>query len=120
MSTSDTADSTVPQVRESGEVDTRAGAAEAIGGNVNAVWRNWWTWGPGNGTHNLQLSWSVIGVNSTVVIIASEIDGNGNRFVASAPIRASSIAPGNGVVNFKIHIEWNSPIPMRTDVLVFN
>lgn len=117
MAVSDTADPTPPRIADSGDV---ADAVAAIGGNVNDIWRSWWTWSASFGTHNLQLPWGVIGVNSTVVIIASEIDANGTRFIGAAPIRASSIAPGAGVVNFKIHIEWNSPIRMRTDVLVFN
>ncbi|MCD9146095.1 hypothetical protein [Streptomyces albireticuli] len=120
MTTSGVDSSTVPQVANTGRVSARADAGVPIGGNVIAAWRSWWTWTPGNGTHNLQISWNVIGKNSTVFIIASEIDSHGTRFVAAAPIRVSSVAPGNGVVNFKIHIEWNKPIPMRTDVMVFN
>ncbi|MET8545591.1 hypothetical protein ABZW03_33885 [Kitasatospora sp. NPDC004799] len=91
-----------------------------IGGNVGAVWRGWVNWSPGNGTFNLQISWNVIGINSTVVITASETDANGNRFVGGAPFQVSSIAPGPGVVTFKINIGWNSPLPMRTDILVLN
>ncbi|MFG2114806.1 hypothetical protein ACGFRB_19565 [Streptomyces sp. NPDC048718] len=109
-----------PQIADSSHADERDQKLAQIGGNVGAIWRGWWTWGPGNGTWNLQIPWSVIGVNSTVVITASEIDANGNRFVGSAPFQVSSIAPANGVVTFKINIGWNSPLPMRTDVLVFN
>ncbi|MFE4517418.1 hypothetical protein ACFRMQ_24850 [Kitasatospora sp. NPDC056783] len=92
----------------------------AIGGNLNAAWRGWVFWSPGNGTFNLQIPWNVIGTDSTVVITASEIDSNNNRFVGAAPFQVSSIAPGNGIVTFKINIGWNSPLPMRTDILVFN
>ncbi|MEE1738790.1 hypothetical protein [Streptomyces sp. BE147] len=110
----------VPRIASSSQAADRDQGLAAIGGNVGAVWRAWWTWTPGNGTFNLQLPWNVIGINSTVVITASEIDGNGNRFVGGAPFQVSSIAPSNGLVTFKINIGWSSPLPMRTDVLVFN
>ncbi|KPI19721.1 hypothetical protein OK074_7797 [Actinobacteria bacterium OK074] len=94
-------------------------AAAVTVGNVSTAWRAWWTWTPSYGTWNLQLPWSVITANSTVVMTVSEIDAAGNRFVASAPFQISSIAPANGLVTFKVNIGWTSPIPMRTDVLVF-
>ncbi|MGW6460083.1 hypothetical protein ACWF94_29845 [Streptomyces sp. NPDC055078] len=113
--------SAVPQIVGGREApDQSEGAVAQIGGNLAAAWRSWWFWGPGNGTHNLQLPWSVINPNSTVVIEAAEIDGNNVRFVGAAPFTILTIAPGNGIVTFKINIGWNSPIPMRTDVLVFN
>ncbi|MFE7593949.1 hypothetical protein ACFU6K_31540 [Kitasatospora sp. NPDC057512] len=112
--------SEVPQITHSSLPAVRDEGLAAIGGNVGSVNRAWWTWSPGNGTFNLQLSWNVIGIDSTVVITASEIDSNGNRFVGAAAFQVSSIAPGNGVVTFKINIGWNSPLPMRTDVVVFN
>lgn len=109
-----------PRVVESSQAAERDQKLAQIGGNVGAIWRGWWTWGPGNGVWNLQIPWNVIGVNSTVVITASEIDGNGNRFVGAASFQVSSIAPAAGVVTFKINIDWSSPLPMRTDVVVFN
>ncbi|MEU1290147.1 hypothetical protein [Kitasatospora sp. NPDC005856] len=112
--------SQVPQIAGSLQSAGQDQHLAAIGGNVAAVWRGWVTWSPGNGTFNLQIPWNVIGIDSTVVITASEIDSNGNRFVGGAPFQVSSIAPGNGVVTFKISIGWNSPLPMRTDILVFN
>lgn len=80
----------------------------------------WWTWSPGNGTFDLQIPRNVIGPDSTVVVTACGINAGGARFVGAAPFRVSSIAPGSGVVTFKIDIGWSSPLPMRTDVLVFN
>ncbi|RKT08700.1 hypothetical protein BX285_7064 [Streptomyces sp. 1114.5] len=119
MSAAELSASEVPQIASSSQsTDQHQGLA--IGGNVGAVWRGWWTWTPGNGTFNLQIPWNVIGIDSTVVITASEIDANGNRFVGAAAFQVSSIAPGNGVVTFKINIGWGSPLPMRTDVAVFN
>lgn len=95
-------------------------AAPAIGGNVNTIWRNSWTWSPAFGTHNLQIPWNVINRESTVVVTASELDADGHRFVGGAPFSVSSIAPGPGVVTFKINIGIDRPLPMRTDVIVFN
>jgi hypothetical protein len=109
-----------PRIADSSETAVQEGATEAIGGNVSTIWRGWWTWTPGFGTHNLQLPWSVIGRDSTVVVTASEIGSDGFRFVGGAPFQVSSIAPGPGVVTFKINIGFDHPLPMRTDVLVFN
>uniref|UniRef100_UPI0015F10BE4 hypothetical protein n=1 Tax=Streptomyces sp. WELS2 TaxID=2749435 RepID=UPI0015F10BE4 len=71
-------------VTGSSQSSDQAQGLAAIGGNVTAGWRGWWTWSPGNGTWNLQIPRNVIGVDSTVVVTASEIDGNGNRFVGDA------------------------------------
>ncbi|MFJ9694778.1 hypothetical protein [Kitasatospora sp. NPDC101183] len=112
-------ESSAPEILDT-SVPTLDQGLTQIGGNVGAVWRAWWTWTPSHGVFNLQLPWNVIGIDSTVVITASEIDGNGHRFVGAAPFQVSSIAPANGIVTFKINIDWGSSIPMRTDVLVFN
>ncbi|MBD0675636.1 hypothetical protein [Streptomyces sp. CBMA156] len=120
MTTVEPSASRAPQIADNSQPTTRGEGLAAIGGNLGAVWRAWWTWSPGNGTFNLQIPWNVIGTDSTVVITASEIDSNGNRFVGAAPFQVSGIAPGNGTVTFKISIGWGSPLPMRTDVLVFN
>lgn len=107
-----------PQVVSTAEAESQALAE--ISGNATSLWRSWWTWSPGKGTWDLDINWSVIGVNSMVIITASELDANGNRFVGAAPFTVSSIAPRNGAVRFKINIGWDSPLPFRTDVLVIN
>ncbi|WP_030062126.1 hypothetical protein [Streptomyces novaecaesareae] len=120
MAATESSASAVPQIVSSSPSADRAESPAAIGGNVGAVWRGWSTWTPANGTFNLQIPWNVIGTDSTVVITASEIDANGHRFVGSAAFQVSSIAPGDGVVTFKINIGWGSPLAMRTDILVLN
>ncbi|MBD0695906.1 hypothetical protein [Streptomyces sp. CBMA123] len=120
MTAAESSASEIPQIAGSSQPTSHGQDLAAIGGNVGAVWRAWWTWTPSHGVFNLQLPWNVIGVDSTVVITASEIDANGHRFVGAAALQVSSIAPGNGVVTFKINIDWGSSLPMRTDVLVFN
>ncbi|MFF2073878.1 hypothetical protein ACFVXG_03885 [Kitasatospora sp. NPDC058162] len=120
MTAAESSASHSPQIAGSSQPTSPGQELAAIGGNVGAVWRGWWTWTPSHGTFNLQIPWNVIGIDSTVVITASEIDSNGNRFVGAAAFQVSSIAPGNGIVTFKINIGWSSSIPMRTDVLVFN
>ncbi|MFB7911503.1 hypothetical protein [Kitasatospora sp. NPDC056076] len=112
--------SEIPQIAGHSQPTGHGQDLAAIGGNVGTVNRAWWTWTPSHGTFNLQLSWNVIGIDSTVVITASEIDSNGNRFVGAAAFQVSSIAPGNGIVTFKIDIAWGSSLPMRTDVVVLN
>lgn len=109
-----------PQIDGSAEADAQAQDLADIGGNVGSLWRSWWTWTPGRGTYDLDIAWGVIGVNSTVVITASELDGFGNRFVGAAPFTVSSIAPRAGAVRFKLNIGWDSPLRFRTDVLVIN
>ncbi|MEU6994526.1 hypothetical protein ABZ953_28195 [Streptomyces sp. NPDC046465] len=120
MTTVKAGDAVAPQLVRSTQEEAQDGRVEAVGGNVGEVWRAAWWWGPGNGTWNLPIDWSVINPNSTVIITASEVDGNGVRFVGSAAFDVSSIAPRNGQVIFKINIGWGSAIPMRTDVLVIN
>lgn len=120
MSTVNATNAVTPQIAGAVQEVSRDGKAEAVGGNLGEAWRGWVMWSPGNGTWDLPITWGVINPNSTVVITASEVDGNGNRFVGAAPLSVSSIAPGNGAVVFKINIGWSSAIPMRTDVLVFN
>ncbi|MEU3527362.1 hypothetical protein AB0E62_26410 [Streptomyces sp. NPDC038707] len=90
MSTAEASASATPVITGSSQSSDQGAGLAAIGGNVTAVWRGWWTWSPGNGTWNLQVAWNVIGVDSTVVITASEIDGNGNRFVGDAAFQVSS------------------------------
>ncbi|KUF19451.1 hypothetical protein [Streptomyces silvensis] len=121
MTTVNAAKIVVPQLEEAAQEADRAGQeTQEIGGNLVAAWRFWRTWTPGNGTWDLQIPLNVINPNSTVVITAAQVDGNGNRFVGPAPIDVLNTAPGNGVVTFKINIGSGVPIPMRTDVLVFN
>ncbi|MER6302966.1 hypothetical protein ABT247_25895 [Kitasatospora sp. NPDC001539] len=112
--------SEIPQIALQSQPALHGQNLADVAGNVGSVWRSWWTWTPAHGIFNLQIHWNVIGIDSTVVITASEIDSNGNRFVGAAALQVSSIAPGNGVVTFKINIDWGSSLPMRTDVLVFN
>ncbi|QEU90887.1 hypothetical protein [Streptomyces kanamyceticus] len=120
MTTVNSTNAVTPKFEKVVQEGARDAGAEAIGGNVGEVWRSAQWWSPGNGAWDLPISLSVINANSTVVITASEVDGNGNRFVGSAPFQVDNIAPGNGVVWFKINIGWGSPLPMRTDVTVFN
>ncbi|MFF9644058.1 hypothetical protein [Kitasatospora aureofaciens] len=120
MTATESSASEIPQIADHSQPTIHSEDLADVGGNVGAVWRAWWTWTPAHGIFNLRLPWNVIGINSTVVITASEIDSNGNRFVGAAAFQVSSIAPGNGEVTFKINIDWGSSLPMRTDVLVFN
>ncbi len=93
----------------------------AIGGNVTDVSRGWVTWAnPANGWVNFRVNWNIITVNSMVVVTASETDGNGVRFIGAAPFTVTSIAPAAGFVVVKINIAWDTPLRIRTDLLVVN
>jgi hypothetical protein len=101
-------------------VAAQAEGLAAVGGNVADLWRGWVVWGAYNGLVNFPITWNVINANSTVIVTACEVDANGVRFLGSAPITVTGIAPGAGIVTAKINIAWNSPIRIRTDVTVLN
>jgi hypothetical protein len=43
-----------------------------------------------------------------------------SRFVGNATIRVSNIAPRDGGVTFKVHVEWDEPLPVWADIHVFD
>ncbi|MFJ2110967.1 MULTISPECIES: hypothetical protein [unclassified Streptomyces] len=90
------------------------------GGNVTDVWRGWVNWGPYNNWVNYPITWNVINANSTVLVAASEIDGNNVRFMGAAPITVANIVPAAGLVTVKINVAWGSGLRIRTDIVVLN
>ncbi|MEV8389655.1 MULTISPECIES: hypothetical protein [unclassified Streptomyces] len=102
------------------EVAAQTDGLAVTGGNVADLWRGWVVWGAYNGWVNFPITWNVINPNSTVIVTASEVDANGVRFIGAAPVTVTGIAPGSGIVTVKINIAWNSPLRIRTDVVVLN
>ncbi|MFD5556098.1 hypothetical protein ACFV0R_08955 [Streptomyces sp. NPDC059578] len=95
-------------------------AGAVAGGNVVDVWRGWVNWGPYNNWVNYPITWNVINANSTVLVAASEIDGNNVRFLGAAPITVANIVPAAGLVTVKINVAWGSGLRIRTDIVVLN
>ncbi|AXG79679.1 hypothetical protein [Streptomyces paludis] len=92
----------------------------AAGGNVVDIWRGWVNWGAYSGWVDYPITWSVINANSTVLVAASEIDGNSVRFLGAAPITVANIVPAAGIVTVRVNVAWSSGLRVRTDLVVFN
>ncbi|GGR86338.1 hypothetical protein GCM10010252_26260 [Streptomyces aureoverticillatus] len=122
MTTSNAPAGSTPPVITEASLPAQAEGLAEIGGNLRAAWRGWSLWTPSYGTHRLKIDWGVIEIDSTVVMEVCEISPSaGNtRFIGDAGLNIWGIAPGQGVVHFGVYIGWESPIPMRTDILVFN
>ncbi len=70
-----------------------------------------------------RITWPAIHSNSIVLMAASEVDIeylNARRFVGNAPIMIENIAPGNGYADFRINVDWESPINVAVDVVVLD
>ena len=77
-------------------------------------------WPNVNGTVNFGFNWGLINAQSHVYVSASEIDNGGNRFNGSASYTVQNIVVKNGRVEFRVAINWGSPIRISTDILVIN
>jgi hypothetical protein len=77
-------------------------------------------WPSVNGTVNFGFNWDQIHANSHVYVSASEVDNAGNRFNGSAAYTLQNIVVKEGRVEFRIVINWNSPLRISTDILVVN
>jgi hypothetical protein len=73
-----------------------------------------------NGWINANFSWNVINRNSTVLIAATEAGQEGVAFVGDAVYTVHNIAPYDGGVHFRVHIDWGSPIRFVVNILVVN
>lgn len=96
-------------------------------------------WGPLKGRVPLNFNWGAINANSIVHVAASEYipesdpdahggfaDANHQRFIGSANVTVSNIAPhgppwdANQGVTFVVNVDWPHPIPIVTDITVFD
>lgn len=98
-------------------------------------------WGPIRGRYPVNVNLDVIGEESVVVVTAceyrrhrpQELVGfhvpsmtNQPRFVGAATIYVSNVAPHgpptdpNRGVTFVINVDWDSPLPVATDITVFD
>lgn len=94
-------------------------------------------WEPQQGRCVLNTNWDAINAKSVVHISASEyvppapdahggfVDENHQRFIGSASITVSNIAPHgppfdpNNGVTYVVNVDWSEPIPIVVDITVF-
>ena len=82
-------------------------------------------WGALNGMRTFDLTWDQIHHDSVVVITASEGDppissAAPTRFVGDARFTVNNIAPRDGVLSFRVTIEWGSPLNLWSTITVFD
>jgi hypothetical protein len=79
----------------------------------------------GHVTYNLtgELGWNL----KTILVTASEghdqqfrASDDPHRFVGSANIIVENIAPKDGGLSAKIHVDWDEPLPIWVDFRVFD
>jgi hypothetical protein len=77
-------------------------------------------WASHNGAVNYGFNWSAIHAGSHVYVSASEVDNAGNRFMGAAAYTVQNVVVKEGRVEFRLVIDWNSPLRVSTDILTIN
>jgi hypothetical protein len=85
-------------------------------------------WAPRKGRAVLNFNWDAINVRSVVHVSASEVirpevtGENFRRFVGAATVRVCNVSPHSnpGGVTFVVEIDWGDPIPIVTDITLFD
>ena len=85
-------------------------------------------WGYHRGIKRYQLNWPAVTRKSVVLISAAEAEGpefgaftfTPNRFVGAAVFSVENIAPTDGAVVFVVHVNWPHPLPLWTDLTLFD
>ena len=78
-------------------------------------------WGNMNGWWTLNLSWGVVNCNSRVFVSATEFGGGAQcGFIGGAVYTVHNVAPWQGGVSVKLHINWDNPIRVKVSYLVVN
>lgn len=77
-------------------------------------------WPSGNGSVNFGFNWDQIHAGSHVYVSASEVDNAGNRFNGAAAYTVQNIVVKEGRVEFRVVINWDSPLRVSTDILTIN
>jgi hypothetical protein len=77
-------------------------------------------WASQFGTVNFGFNWPEIHAGSHVYVSASEMDNAGNRFNGAASYTVQNVVVKEGRVEFRIVINWNSPLRVSTDILTIN
>lgn len=77
-------------------------------------------WGDKNGWWTLNLNWGAVTANSRVFVAIGEGAPGGGKIVGAARYTLYNVAPNNGVVSIRVHIDWGSPLRLYADYLVIN
>ena len=72
------------------------------------------------GTVNFGFNWPEIHAGSHVYVSASEIDNAGNRVNGAAAYTVQNVVVKEGRVEFRLVINWNTPLRVSTDILTIN
>ncbi|MEV0619297.1 hypothetical protein AB0I81_38685 [Nonomuraea sp. NPDC050404] len=78
-------------------------------------------WGARNGFWRLRLNTTSVGPNTRVFVAASEgPTADGGKLVGDAKYLVYNVAPENGAVTIRVHVDWTSPIGLVVDYLIVN
>ena len=83
-------------------------------------------WGAFKGRVTLNYNWPAIDHDSVVLVTVSEYNNNHVRFIGSATIGVSNVAPHgppfdpNHGVTFVVHVDWQTPLNIVTDITVLD
>ena len=77
-------------------------------------------WPSLHGTPTFRFNSPSIHAGSHVYISASEVDNAGNRFLGDASYLVRNVVVHEGSVEFRLSIDWGSPLRVSTDILVVN
>jgi hypothetical protein len=92
--------------------------AQALAGN-GFTYRH--DWGPRNGFWTLNLTSQAFSVASRVFVSIGEGPTvNGGKLIGNSRFLVYNVAPENGVVSIRVHIDWPSPIGLVADYFVVN
>ncbi|MBJ6762869.1 hypothetical protein JGU66_19065 [Myxococcaceae bacterium JPH2] len=97
-------------------VDARQ-TPRSISGTLTGAALRYDGWPSVNGTVNFGFNWGAIHAGSHVYVSASEVDNAGNRFNGAATYTVQNIVVKEGRVEFRVKIDWGSPIRISTDIL---
>lgn len=96
------------------------GLQTALVGTLTGAAIRFDAWPSVNGTVNFGFNWPLIHAGSHVYVSASEVDNAGNRFNGAASYTVQNVVVKEGRVEFRIAINWNSPLRVSTDILTIN
>lgn len=85
-------------------------------------------WNPRKGRQTLNFNWDAITGDSVVNVSASEYHRpqvsteSATRFVGAASVRVCNVSPHSnpGGVTFVVEVDWSDPIPIVTDITLFD
>jgi hypothetical protein len=101
-------------------VEDHKGMTPKLLGNMTGGALRYDGWQSTFGTVNFGFNWTAIRAGSHVYVSASEVDNAGNRFNGAASFTVQNVVVKEGRVEFRVAINWNSPIRISTDILTID